>query len=177
MLNRRLGFTRYDADEYYRQALTAYQKKDLDTAYDAISKALDLLPTAELYAARGFFLLEDGAADNAEEDFAAALKLDPYEMLAHYGRGMIAYKNESWDDALAHFTKAFRADPERGETLYYLALVYLRLKRPADALNVMERARLAFEKAGDKRIRQAERWIRELGKLAEQTRKLLENKN
>jgi tetratricopeptide (TPR) repeat protein len=174
-LNSRLGFTRFEADEYYEQALAAYKKRDFDGAYDAMTKALERLPgNAEYYAARGFFHLEDGAIIEAKADFEAALKHDPYEMLAHYGNGMLAYRDEEWETALQHFTKAYHADAQRGETLYYLGMVYLRLKRTADAINMMELARQALEKADDKRVKTAERWIRELGKLADKTAKLLE---
>lgn len=174
-LNRRLGFTRFEADEYYQQALTAYKKGDFDTAYDTVTRAMELVPVnAEYVAARGFFQLEDGALEEASADFAAALAIDPYEMLAHYGRGVIAYKHEAWDDALAHFMKAYYADQGRGETLYYIALTYLRLKQPVDALNWMHQAQAALDQRGDKRARTAERWLRELGKLAEKTARLLD---
>ncbi|MBK8029585.1 MAG: tetratricopeptide repeat protein [Chloroflexi bacterium] len=45
-------------------------------------------------------------------------------MLAHYGRGAIAYKRKKWDEALEHFTKAYHAKTDRPETLYYLALTH-----------------------------------------------------
>jgi tetratricopeptide (TPR) repeat protein len=173
-LNQRLGFTRYEADEYYKRALEAYKKGQFDDAIDAMTDAIELLPTkSEYYAARGFFQLEDGARSEAEADFDQALKLYGYEMLAHYGRGMIAYKDKAWDEAVQHFTTAFRCDPQRGETLYYLALTYLQKQEPAAALNLMVKAQEAFEKANDKRKSNAERWVRELGRLVEKSAALL----
>lgn len=167
-LNQRLGFTRYDADEYYRRALEAFRKGDFDSAIDAMTDAIEMLPTkSEYYAARGFFQLEDAAIKEAQADFEKALKLFPYEMLAHYGLGVIAYKAKDWDEALDRFTRAFRADQKRPETLYYLALVYWQKGEPANATNVMGQAQVAFEAAGDKRKSHADRWLTALGKLVQ----------
>lgn len=173
-LNQRLGLTRYEADEYYKRALEAYRKANFDEAIDAMNYALELLPTkAEYYAARGFFQYEDGALAEAEADFQRALEYFPYEMLAHYGLGMIAYKNQDWDTALERFTIAWRVEPQRPETLYYLALTYMRRGETASALNVMTQAQAAFEAGNDRRKTLAERWLRELGRLAEKTAALL----
>jgi uncharacterized protein HemY len=94
-------------------------------------------------------------------------------MLAHYGLGMIAYKNREWDAALEHFANAYRADSKRAETIYYLALTYLQKGETASALNAMVQAQAAFEQANDRRKSQADRWVRELGHLAEKTADLL----
>jgi tetratricopeptide (TPR) repeat protein len=162
----RLGVSRFQADEYYQLALAAYGKRNLDEAVDNMNKAIEMLPTrGEYYAARGFFYLEDGVPDKAKADFDKALKIYPFEMLAHYGRGIMAYKDKNWDDALQHFTGAFRADPKRPETLYYLALVYHRKGQNTAALNLMTQAAAAFEATSDKRKSDATRWVKELQKI------------
>lgn len=164
----KLGFSRYEADEYYRRALDAYKKGDFDSAVDAITDAINLLPDkSEYYAARGFFQVEDGAHAEALADFDQALRLYPYEMLAHYGRGMIAYKNKDWDAALAHFTMAQRIDPQRPETLYYLALAHYHRGDLASAINTMGQAQAAFERANDKRKADVARWLREFQRMIE----------
>lgn len=168
-LVQRLGLTRYEADEYYKQALQAYDKRQLGEAILKMDEAIKLLPNhAEYYAARGFFYLEDGVRDKAQADFETALKLYPYEMLAHYGRGMIAYQSKNWDEALAHFTDAYRSNPERPETLYYLALCYHRKGANVLALTTMQQAQTRFEKTNDKRKGDAGRWVRTFQKLVEQ---------
>jgi len=167
--SQRLGLTRYDADENYKLALEAYRKRQLDEAILKMGDAIELLPTrAEYYAARGFFYLEDGEDKKAQEDFQHALKLYPLEMLANYGRGIIAYKDKNWDEALAHFKDAFKADSKRPETLYYLAMTYHRKGDNAQAYAYMEMAVAAFDKGGDKRKADAQRWQREFQKLLEQ---------
>jgi tetratricopeptide (TPR) repeat protein len=164
-LTQRLGFTRFEADEYYKQALDAFVKRRFDEAILSMDKAIEALPTkSEYYAARGFFYLEDGVRDKALADFEHALKLYRYEMLAHYGRGIIAYEDRNWDEALAHFSDAYRADPKRPETLYYLALLYHRKGNNEAAQQLMAQAQAAFEAANDRRKADASRWVKELQK-------------
>jgi Flp pilus assembly protein TadD len=167
-LTQRLGLTRYEADEEYRMALEAFAKRRFDEAILHMDKAIEILPTkSEYFAARGFFYLEDGVKHKAQPDFEQALKLYRYEMLAHYGRGIIAYDDKNWDEALAHFTDAYRANPKRPETLYYLALVYHRKGNNEGARQLMEQAQAGFEAANDRRKGDAGRWLKEFQKQLE----------
>ncbi len=173
-IDQHLGFTRYEADEYYKQALEAYRKGDYDTAVDAMKNAIAALPKkAEYYAARGLMYLEDGVTQSALEDFDQALQLFPHEMLAHYGKGIVAFKDQNWEEALQHFTAAYYADQQRPETLYYLALTYYHLRDFASAANLMKLANDGFEAANDRRKSDAQKWLRGLAKLADKTAELL----
>jgi len=173
-INQRLGFTRFEADEYYKQALEAFKKNDFDNAIDAMKNAISVLPKkAEYYSARGLMYLEDGVTQSAIEDFETALRLFQHEMLAHYGLGIIAYKDQDWDKALQEFTAAYYADQQRPETLYYLALTYYHKRDPASAANLMKMANDRFEATNDKRKSDSAKWLRELGKLAEKTAQYL----
>ncbi len=173
-IDQHLGFTRYAADEYYKQALEAYRKGDFDSAVDDMKNAIAALPTkAEYYAARGMMYLDDGVTQSALEDFDHALKLFPHEMLAHYGRGVVAFKDQDWDEALKHFTAAYYADQQRPETLYYLALTYYRKQDFASAANLMKLAADRMEATGDSRKSDAQKWLRELAKMSEKMAELL----
>jgi tetratricopeptide (TPR) repeat protein len=168
--NQRLGFSRYEADEYYQRALDAYKKREFDAAIDAMNDAIDLLPRkAEYVAARGFFYLEDGEQKKALEDFHSALVINRYEMLAHYGRGLVAYKDGNWEEAQAHFKDAYYANPQRPETLLYLCATCFQQKDYANAVNYAERARQLFEAAGDRRKSEAERWLRDITKAVQKS--------
>ncbi len=162
---RRMGAARFEADEYYRQALEAYRKRSYDTAINDMNDAISLQPRrAEFYAARGFFYLEDGVEDKAQADFQQALKLYPQEMLAHYGRGVIAYKTGNMEEALAHFSDAYKGDPKRPETLYYLALIYHRQKQHEVARRLMDVGLNALP-AEDKRRGDFQKWLREFYRI------------
>lgn len=162
---RRLGTARFEADEYYRQALEAFRKRSYDVAINDMNDAIALQPKrAEFYAARGLFFLEDGINDKAQADFQQALRLYPQEMLAHYGRGVIAYKSGNMEEALAHFSDAYKGDPKRPETLYYLALVYHRQKQHEVARKLMD---IGFNglPPDDKRRNDFQKWLRELDRI------------
>jgi tetratricopeptide (TPR) repeat protein len=164
-VTQRLGMARFEADEYYRQALDAYRKNRFDNAINSLNDAILIQGNrAEFFAARGLIYLEDGVKDKAQADFEKALKLNKHEMLAHYGRGIIAYQSNNWDEALAHFSDAYKADPERPETLYYLALVYHR-KHQHDVAHRLMEVGLGFLPEEDKRRPDFQRWLREFEKI------------
>ncbi len=161
-LTQRIGLPRFAADEHYKLALAAYQKSDYDQAIDHMNKAIDLLPTnPEYYATRGLLYLRDGIHEKAEPDFKQALKIFGFEMLANYGLGVIAYKGRQWQDAMDYFNTALAAQPDRPETLYYLALTQHRLRNNAEALRHMRQAAALFEQANDRSRRaDANKWVR-----------------
>ncbi len=164
-LTQRLGLPRFEADEFYKQALAIFPKGQFDEAIDRMDKAIEILPRSEYYATRGFIYLQDDVPDKAKVDFEQALKMYRFEMLAHYGLGVLAYKARKYEEALKHFNSALAAEPERPELLYYLALTQHRLRSNAAALEVMQKAVAAFDKTGDKRKADASKWIKEFEKL------------
>lgn len=161
-----LGLSRYEADERLRAALCAYSKRNLKTAKAEVEFAIELLPTqAEYHATLGYFLLEDKDALGAMDAFARALELHPFEMLANYGQGMIAYRDKDWEKAAACFTNALAADPSRAETQYYLAMVNHRLGHNSEAVKWMKSAAAAFTDSEDQRERHCQAWIKEFVRL------------
>lgn len=168
-LSQRLGLTRYEADEYYAQALAAFQGGDMNTAIDKLGLALALLPThSEYLAVRGLCYLENDLRDRARADFAAALDIHSGEVLANYGMGMLAYHDKAWGEAVAWFNKARAVNPMQVEIPYYLALIYHRQQDNRTAKTYMQQAQQLMEAAGDKRRADAKRWIREFEKLIRQ---------
>lgn len=166
ILSRYLGVDRYRADERYRAALSAYGKRDLKTAMAQINASIELLPThAEYHAALGYFLLEGKDRLAAKQAFERALNLYPYEMLANYGLGMIAYREKDWRRAEARFTDSLAAQPDRAETHFYRAMVSHRLGRNDEARDRMAAAAERFAKAEDQRVRHCHAWIREFERL------------
>ena len=168
----RFGVSRYDADEFYRIALDFYQKKNLDQAVLNMNSAIEHYPNrSEYYAARGFFRLEDGDIEKAAVDFDLALSKNPYEILANYGKGVIAYNAKEYDKALDYFMKAWAADNNRAETIYYVALIFHRQKQNQKALQWMRQANAIYsaapeeDKEAKRRQKNAERWVSEFEKL------------
>jgi tetratricopeptide (TPR) repeat protein len=173
----RFGVTRYEADEYYKIALDFYNKHNLEQAIANITSAIELFPRrAEYYATRGLFRLEDGLPDEAETDFDQALKLHGFDVLANYGKGVIAYGREEYEIARDYFTRTWAASQQRPETLYYLAMTEHRLKNNRKALEWMQQVVAIYaplienDKEARKRHKNAERWIVEFAKLVQQER-------
>ena len=66
-LTQRLGVQRYEADQIYKEALAALQKRDNKTAIARLNDAIRLLPTnAEYWAARGLVYYNEGTDDLAQ---------------------------------------------------------------------------------------------------------------
>lgn len=165
-LKRRLGVARYQADEHYRAALNAHGERDRKTALNEIEASIALLPShAEYHATQGFLLLLGKDHAPAKEAFLRALALHPYEMLANYGLGAIAYRDKDWRRAAACFTNALAAQPERAETHYYLAMINHRLGDNQAALDWMKSAETLFVKDEDRRENHCQAWIREFERL------------
>jgi tetratricopeptide (TPR) repeat protein len=162
----RIGLTRYEADEHYRMALRAYDKRDLTEAILQMDRAITLLPNfAEYWAARGFFRLEDGDAERAAADFTSALGLNEFEVLGNYGAGVLAYREKRWPEAQEAFTKAWAAKPERPDSTYYLALVYHHRGDNTNAMAWMTQAEQLYTIANDKtQVRNAQKWLKEMSK-------------
>ncbi len=162
----RLGASRVAADEHYAQSLSAYQARRLRDAQEHIESAIELLPHhAEYQAMLGWIHLQGDATPVAQAAFDAALDANPYEMLANYGKGMLAYREKQWESAAGYFLDALAAQPERPETQFYLALVRHRQGENAHAERWMRAAKANFAKANDDRAERCQAWIREFEKL------------
>lgn len=167
--SRRIGASRYEADEHYRLALEQYHKGNLEPALQAIEQALALFPkNSEYHACKGLFHLEKGEPTPAQTAFETALKIHSGEMLANYGLGVLAFNNKQWDSARTYFTTARVVYPNRAEIPYYLALIHHREQDNQSALLYMQHATQLMEAQHDKRVGDARRWLREFEKLIQQ---------
>lgn len=172
-LNTRFGLSRYEADENYHKALDYYSNSNLDQAVLHMNSAIELQPRiAEYYAARGFFRLEDGILDDAAADFDQALAINSYEILANYGKGVLAYQNEEYDSAREYFMNAWAADSDRPEIVFYLGMVYHRLRDNTLAHYWMEQADMRYANVDDRearrRKRTTEKWLKVFEKLRDE---------
>ena len=148
------------AERYYERGLYHYTRSKYDLALTDLDEAIASDPRrAEYYVARGFVLLQHGFADEAEENFAYGLKLDVTQWLAHYARGMQAFKNRQYQVAIDHFSRAQHINPERAEIYYHRAAAFYELDNIEQALLDMAFAEKQFADH-PKRQSQAKKWIR-----------------
>jgi Flp pilus assembly protein TadD len=148
------------ADRHYERGLYYFTRNKLDQAIADLDEAIQLQPKrAELYAARGLVLLQNGAADEAEEDFAYALELDLQQWLSHYGRGVHAFENANYTQAIDYFSRAQLVAPDRPEVYYYRAIAFFQIDQPDQAKRDMQYA-LTLLDENDTRRRDTERWLK-----------------
>jgi tetratricopeptide (TPR) repeat protein len=162
----RFGVSRYEADEAYRQALEAMARGNTGPAFDLLNQAIESHPAgSEYYAARGLIHLQEAEYPQALASFEESLRLFPHEMLAHFGLGVIAFqRDKDYARATHHFLSAHYAQPDRPETLFWLAMSYYQQGDLVNAANFLARADARFEQLNDKRRADTQRWIKELGK-------------
>src|SRR5450755_2572456 len=79
-------------------------------------------------------------AEEAKKEFQAELAIDPSNAGAEYVLGELARQSQSWDDAVTHFSKAAKLDPQFSEAFVGLGISLISLKRYADATAPLETA-------------------------------------
>lgn len=148
------------AQRYYERGLDYFAKKKWKPALADLDEALELEPdNAEYYITRGLILLQQDEDDEAEIDFADGLRLDRTQWLAHYGRGIIAFKQENYQTAIDQFSRAQHVAPERPEVYFYRAVAFHEMGNSAEAVRDMEFAqRLIGDE--DARHSQTQKWLK-----------------
>lgn len=122
---RMLGTGRARAQQHYERALQYYDAGKIEMAVADLSEAIAYnRRRVEFYVARGLFWFEMDELAYAESDFESALRLNPDEMIAHYGLGMVAHAEGRYEDGVHHFTHALECDPERGECYYFRSICH-----------------------------------------------------
>ncbi len=170
-LARRLGVARVDADEHYEKALSDYEKGNFGDAIETIEQALERLPNnAEYLAVRGLCYLQQDEPDTdaARESLQQALESHPGEVAANYGMGVLCFREKQWQQALGWFNRVRTINPDLPEASYYMALIYHRNKDNTTAKALMEQAAQQMEAAGDKRAKDAKKWVATFERLIEE---------
>jgi Flp pilus assembly protein TadD len=87
----------------------------------------------EAYAARG-----EADSERAEEEFAAAVRLNPKDAAAHYELGKLDLALGKVKPAIAELETAIRLEPDNSAAHAALATAYQRDSRPEDAKKELE---------------------------------------
>jgi tetratricopeptide (TPR) repeat protein len=92
------------------------------------------------YAASGQTLARSGKPEEALAEFDRALALDPYNVQALYGRGLIHQAERQHEQAIADFTAASGLTPQKIEPLLARATSYLAIDKPKEAASDLDEA-------------------------------------
>ena len=95
---------------------------------------------AQGYAARGQAFAKAGKTEEALAEFDRALALDPYNVPALYGRGLIHQADKRHEQAITDFTAANGLTPQRTEPLLARATSYLAIDRSKEAASDLDEA-------------------------------------
>lgn len=79
-------------------------------------------------------------AEDAKREFTEELAIDPANPAVEYVLGELARQDQSWDEAVAHFSKAAKLDPQFSEAYLGLGISLISLKRYAEATPPLEKA-------------------------------------
>ena len=103
---------------------------------------------AKDHATRGQALARSGKTDEALAEYVAALALDPYNVPALYGRGLIYQSQSQHQQAIEDFTAANGLSPQRVEPLLGRATSYLALDKAKEAATDLDEAVQADPNSG-----------------------------
>ena len=92
------------------------------------------------YATRGQVLARSGKTEEALAEFDRALALDPYNVPALYGRGLVYQVDKQHQQAIADFTAANGLTPQKVEPLLGRAASYLALDKTKEAVADLDEA-------------------------------------
>jgi tetratricopeptide (TPR) repeat protein len=95
---------------------------------------------AQGYTTRGQTLAKSGKTEEALAEFDRALALDPYNVQALYGRGLIYQADKRHEQAIADFTAANGLTPQRVEPLLARATSYLAIDKAKEAASDLDEA-------------------------------------
>ena len=145
------------SQELARTAPNTYQARELnaetyeiegkwDKAAQEYRKALADNPDAPgLHFRLGRLLLSESnpppdVAEQARMEFQAELKIDPSNAGAEYVLGELARKDQNWEEAIQHFTKASKLDPRFGDAYLGLGQSLIAAKKFPEAIAPLEAA-------------------------------------
>jgi Tfp pilus assembly protein PilF len=98
---------------------------------------------AQGYTTRGQAFAKSGKTEEALAEFDRALALDPYNVQALYGRGLIYQGGKQHQQAIEDFTAANGLKPQQVEPLLARATSYLAIDKPGEAASDLDEAVLA----------------------------------
>jgi tetratricopeptide (TPR) repeat protein len=124
---------------YLNLGNTYYEKKQIDKAIEQYQKAIDINKNyAVAYGNIGSACLNKGQVAKAEKYLKKAIGLKSNYPIAHYNLGIIYFNKRDNDKALKELNLATQQLPQLYQAHNMKALLYLRLRKPTDAMRSYE---------------------------------------
>lgn len=116
-------------------------------ALEILRQVVDTAPNVALAREKlvDLYLRENRIAE-AVEQLDTLLAENPENASAHYLLGSIAADNQEFEKSLSHYEKSIEIRPEFESPYYEMVGLYLNMREPRKALEVLSRARVRFPK-------------------------------
>jgi protein O-mannosyl-transferase len=122
-------------------AFVLYQLRIYEAALQEYTVARSIDPHIPLvHSGRGFTLLELGRMEEAEKSFETALNMDPNYIDSKTGLGIIRYRRQQYEQALAYFVQTYPHRRESPEIAAMMCDSYLKLGKDDEAKRILNEA-------------------------------------
>ncbi|MBL8521161.1 MAG: tetratricopeptide repeat protein [Betaproteobacteria bacterium] len=129
-----------NVDAHLGRATVAARSGDRSTAVRHYQEVLTIDPR-NTYALSGLLALRpDRGADRQEEELRSLLAQNPEASALHFALGNLLAGQRRWQEAQQAFFDAWRAEPERADYAYNLAISLDQLKQPSLARDYYAKA-------------------------------------
>lgn len=106
-------------------------------ADEILTKAIELEPTADVYAKRGFLLLKRGKFDEAKKDLLKAKNLDPTSITTTKNLGMAHFYAKEYTEAENLFRETLQLNPKFIRANWFIIRIYNQTNRKKEAVDLM----------------------------------------
>jgi TolB-like protein/Flp pilus assembly protein TadD len=122
-------------------------QQDFDEAFAASRRALELEPSMpEAYVARAQLLSLQGRANEADQDFEEAIRLNPASFEAQYLYARHSFQSGEFARAASHYEAACRLRPDDYQPPCMLVGALIKLGRTKQYIDVAQRAMQVLER-------------------------------
>ena len=119
----------FQASKFYKEGLDNYKAGEMEFAYLAFSKVIELKPNDfQPYFYRALTKFHRDQIKDAAADFDQVLKLNPNFPDLYYYRGIIAFKAKQAEKAVVEFSKAIELNPTYAEAIDARGTIYFEYK-------------------------------------------------
>lgn len=120
--------------------LALYYAGQDEEAAGAMERALALAdPNPRAHYLLGLMALDRDDAERAKRELRAALRTSPHDPMLHYFLGRSAYREGEWEEAEQAWQRSLELYPDLRPALYGLGRLYLRLRKPDQAMPLLKR--------------------------------------
>ena len=114
-------------DLYVDFSSLSFEHKSFQVGIDMIAAGLTRRPnSAKLHLARGVLYAQIGEYDKADDDFAAAERLDPSDAMGRSAQALAQFQSDRLDEALTSVEESLKKQPDDPWLHYLLAEILLR---------------------------------------------------